>query len=78
MGARESVVSCVPAVSDLSAFRACVSSHVTVCCSNVQYVLAVHEPGTHTCAGNLFGRVRPVVPPCDSGARVLRLKFRNS
>ena len=32
----------------------------------------------HKCAGNLFGRVRPVVPPCDSGARVLRLKFRNS
>ena len=81
MGARESVVSCVPVVCVLSAFRARVSSHVTVCCSNVQYVLAMPEPGTQMCRQFVWSRVRferPVVPPCDSGPRVPWFEVRNS
>ena len=51
--------------------RHCLLFERTIClwqCTNLE----------HKCAGNLFGRVRPVVPPCHSGARVLRLKFRTS
>ena len=49
LGAHESVVSCVPVFCDLPAFRACVSSRVTVCCSNLQFILAVPEDGTQMC-----------------------------
>ena len=49
LGAHESVVSCVPVFCVLPAFRACVSSLVTVCCSNLQFILAVPEDGTQMC-----------------------------
>ena len=49
LGARESTVSCVPVFCVLPAFRACVSSRVTVCCSNLQFILAVPEDGTQMC-----------------------------
>ena len=56
-------------------------AHVIVCCSNLQYIVAVPEPGKQMCKHVDWSRVRfqiSVVPPCDSGARVLRLKVRNS
>ena len=49
LGARESTVSCVPVFCVLPAFRACVSSRVTVRCSNLQFILAVPEDGTQIC-----------------------------
>ena len=49
LGAHESTVSCVPVFCVLPAFRACVSSRVTVCCSNLQFILAVPEDGTQMC-----------------------------
>ena len=38
-----------PVFCVLPAFRACVSSRVTVCCSNLQFILAVPEDGTQIC-----------------------------
>ena len=49
LGAHESTVSCVPVFCVLPAFRGCVCSLVTVCCSNLQFILAVPEDGTQMC-----------------------------